>query len=262
MAEAEAAADEDAFYVITAALLTPQQFPGLLGDDYPAACAGLGLEPWVEGYGLLFGQDASGARWTVVSDDAALVACAIAAWDCGMAYDLTPPERTVVDSLPGWPVELAVSATGLPAPYDPEPGEDDRPLLVPPDPAAWGPAQRRMGADQVAQAWSDYRQQIAEKIQFPEQAGGELPEPVARVLAEAREYTRTPPPAGRVRSSPAGDGTRLVRAEGPGWSLTARTDDLAVLLFDDKPHELLPIGCGPQFTALLKVLDAMARASG
>jgi hypothetical protein len=81
------------------------------------------------------------------------------------------------------------------------------------------------------------------------------------VLAEATEYTRTPPPAGRVRSSPAGEDGRLVRADGPGWSLTARTDDMVVLLFDDKPHEVLPVGCGPRFTVLLKALDEMARAS-
>ncbi len=34
---------DDALFVLTAALLTPARFPGVLGDDYPAACGVLGL---------------------------------------------------------------------------------------------------------------------------------------------------------------------------------------------------------------------------
>ncbi|MGW8761206.1 hypothetical protein ACWGN5_01760, partial [Streptomyces sp. NPDC055815] len=82
-----AEADADALLVLTAALLTPARFPSVLGDDYPAACAALGLQPYAEGYGLVFGQDGHGARWTVVVDDVSLVAVAISSWDCGMAYD-------------------------------------------------------------------------------------------------------------------------------------------------------------------------------
>ncbi|MEY9966120.1 hypothetical protein ABIA33_004179 [Streptacidiphilus sp. MAP12-16] len=252
--------DESAFYVLSALLLTPGQFPSVLGDDYPAACAELELEPWADGYGLLFGQDAAGARWTVVSDDAALVACAIAAWDCGMAYDLTPPERTVVDSFPGWPLALSVSTPGLPEPHDPPADESEHALLSPPDPDSWGPAQRRLGADEIAKQWSVWREQVGAKVQF-DSTGGTPSEPVARVLAEAREYTRTPPPAGRIRSAPAADDARLVRADGPGWSLAARTDDIALLLLDDRPGEILPIGRGPELPALLHALDRMARAS-
>ncbi|MEU6590713.1 hypothetical protein ABZ923_16080, partial [Streptomyces sp. NPDC046881] len=37
--EAVAAAD-DALYVLTAVLLTPAQFPSVLGDDYPEAWGG------------------------------------------------------------------------------------------------------------------------------------------------------------------------------------------------------------------------------
>ncbi|MFE5592645.1 hypothetical protein ACFQ9B_20440, partial [Streptomyces sp. NPDC056549] len=85
-----AEADADALFVLTAALLTPERFPSVLGDDYPAACAALGLQPYAEGYGLVFGQDGNGARWTVVVDDVSLVAVAISSWDCGMAYDLSP----------------------------------------------------------------------------------------------------------------------------------------------------------------------------
>ncbi|MEU2183808.1 hypothetical protein ABZ579_23695, partial [Streptomyces thermolilacinus] len=96
-------------YVLTAVLLTPAQFPSVLGDDYPQACRALGLEPYAEGYGLVLGQDGDGARWTVAVDDVSLVAVAIAAWDCGMEYDLSPDERSVVAALPGWPLALAVA---------------------------------------------------------------------------------------------------------------------------------------------------------
>ncbi|QMU76482.1 hypothetical protein GXW83_12760 [Streptacidiphilus sp. PB12-B1b] len=253
--------DDGAFYVLSALLLTPGQFPSVLGDDYPDACEALGLEPWADGYGLLFGQDADGARWTVVSDDAALVGCAIAAWDCGMPYDLTPPDRTVVDSVPGWPLALSVSTPGLPEPHDPADSDGDRPLLCPPAPDAWGPAQRRLGADEIAAQWAAWRKQVTDTVTFDESAPPAPESRVATVLAEAREYTRTPPPAGRVRSRPATDGARLVRADGPGWSLAARTDDIALVLLDDKPHEILPVGRGPELPALLHALDRMARAS-
>ncbi|MFE5660939.1 hypothetical protein ACFQ9H_32710, partial [Streptomyces sp. NPDC056517] len=96
IAEAEADGAADALFVLTAALLTPARFPSVLGDDYPAACAALGLQPYAEGYGLVFGQDGLGARWTVVVDDVSLVAVAISSWDCGMAYDLSPDESSVV----------------------------------------------------------------------------------------------------------------------------------------------------------------------
>ncbi|MDF3149186.1 hypothetical protein PBV88_50445, partial [Streptomyces sp. T21Q-yed] len=116
--EAVAAAD-DALYVLTAVLLTPAKFPSVLGDDYPEACAALGLAPLADGYGLVLGQDGDGARWTVVIDDVSLVAVAIASWDCGMEYDLSPDERTVVAALPGWPLAVAVAAPNVPAPHDP-----------------------------------------------------------------------------------------------------------------------------------------------
>jgi hypothetical protein len=256
-------ADDDEFYVLSAVLLTPGQFPSVLGDDYPAACEALGQEPWADGYGLLFGQDQAGARWTVVSDDAALVGCAIAAWDCGMPYELSPPERTVVDSLPGWPLGLTVSTPGLPEPHDPapDPERNGHLLLSPPDPDAWGPAQRRLGADEVAQQWTVWRERITGTATFDEATGKPPAEDVSRVLSEAHAYTRTPPPAGRIRSSPAANGARLVRADGPGWSLAARTDDIAVVLLDERPGEVVPIGRGPDLPALLHALDRMARAS-
>ncbi|MGI5373652.1 hypothetical protein ACQEV2_05235 [Streptomyces sp. CA-251387] len=277
--EAVAAAD-DALYVLTAVLLTPAKFPSVLGDDYPEACAALGLAPLADGYGLVLGQDSEGARWTVVIDDVSLVAVAIASWDCGMEYDLSPDERTVVAALPGWPLAVAVAAPNVPAPHDPGPEVADGPPLAPPDTSVWGPAQRRLGADEIALQWATWREQIddtdfappgggsdaaggadegegkgeeAEKAGDPGGHGG-----IRRVLAEARAYVESPPPLGRVRSSFASGDARTLRADGPGWSLVARTDDIAFVLLDDEPGEVLPVGRGPELPGLLEALDKMA----
>ncbi|MFD7685169.1 hypothetical protein [Streptomyces sp. NPDC059781] len=284
--EAVAAAD-DALYVLTAALLTPAKFPSVLGDDYPEACAALGLPPLADGYGLVLGQDGEGARWTVVVDDVSLVAVAIASWDCGMEHDLSPDERTVVAALPGWPLAVAVAAPNVPAPHDPGPDVADGPPLAPPDAGAWGPAQRRLGADEIALQWAVWREQVDDAA-FPAPGGparaaddaeGSAEEPaedgrteeaggrtdgrpghggIRRVLAEARAYVDSAPPLGRVRSSFAPGGARTLRADGPGWSLVARTDDIAFVLLDDEPGEVLPVGRGPELPGLLEALDRMA----
>ncbi|MFJ9154042.1 hypothetical protein ACIRP7_39735 [Streptomyces sp. NPDC102270] len=320
--DAVAAAD-DALYVLTAVLLTPAKFPSVLGDDYPEACAALGLAPLADGYGLVIGQDGSGARWTVVVDDVSLVAVAIASWDCGMEYDLSPDERSVVAALPGWPLAVAVAAPGVPAPHDPDPEAGDGPPLTPPDTSTWGSAQRRLGADEIALRWAMWRGQI-DDASFARPSGGsaggdqtaagrtvdgeltdgELVDRVAtgggassrdasqdqatnsaaagdsgvghtasgvaqkkgpkghsgvrRVLAEARGYVDSPPPLGRVRSSFASGHARMLRADGPGWSLVARTDDIAFVLLDDEPGEVLPVGRGPELPGLLEALDKMA----
>nr|WP_223183668.1 MULTISPECIES: hypothetical protein [unclassified Streptomyces] len=279
-------------FVLTAALLTPARFPSVLGDDYPAACAALGLAPYAEGYGLLFGQDGLGARWTVVVDDVPLVAVAIASWDCGMAYDLSPDERAVVAGLPGWPLPVATHAPGVPAPHDPEPEEGDPAPLVPPSGEVWGPAQRRLGADEVARQWSLWRARVDEDgtLGRPGAVDGTLssaaptvavpflssavpvtgvpaapapaPDPYAGVreaLDQLRRYLREPPPVGRVRSDAEPDGGgRTLRADGPGWSLVARSDDMAFVLLDELPREVLPVARGARLPALLAGLDAMA----
>ncbi|MGW6054891.1 hypothetical protein [Streptomyces sp. NPDC055189] len=285
------AAEDDALYVLTAVLLTPAKFPSVLGDDYPEACAALGLAPLADGYGLVLGQDGDGARWTVVVDDVSLVAVAIASWDCGMEYDLSPDERTVVAGLPGWPLAVAVAAPGVPAPHDPEPEEADQQPLSPPQSDTWGPAQRRLGADEIALQWAAWREQIddgdflsdgAEEgtAQEGEAQEGEASGPaegatpgadplpdardeapltgVRRVLAEARAYVSTPPPPGRVRSSFASGEARILRADGPGWSMVARTDDIAFVLLDEEPGEVLPVGRGPELPWLLDALDKIA----
>ncbi|QLJ01785.1 hypothetical protein HZZ00_12610 [Streptomyces sp. NEAU-sy36] len=273
------AAADDALYVLTAVLLTPAQFPSVLGDDYPEACATLGLAPRADGYGLVLGQDGDGARWTVVIDDVSLVAVAIASWDCGLEYELSPDEHAIVTALPGWPLAVAVAAPGVPAPHDPGPDTADRPPLSPPDTSVWGPAQRRLGADEIASQWAAWRQQINDdEFAAPtgrapatapstraEESGEGATGPskgghpgVRRVLAEARAYVDSPPPLGRVRSSFASGDARTLRADGPGWSMVARTDDIAFVLLDDEPGEVLPVGRGPELPGLLEALDKLA----
>ncbi|MEU6707318.1 hypothetical protein [Streptomyces wuyuanensis] len=263
MAGTDEAADDDALFVLTAQLLTPAQFPSVLGDDYPAACEALGLRPYGGGYGLVLGQDGDGARWTVVIDDVSLVAVAIASWDCGMEYDLSPSDRSVVAALPGWPLAVATVAPGVPAPHDPDEEEAGGPSLTPPDTSEWGPAQRRLGADEVALQWAVWREQVAEQITFaqpdaPEEERATPHEGVRRVLKELHAYVDDAPPLGRVRSSFAPDGARMLRADGPGWSLVARTDDIAFVLLDEEPGEVLPVGRGPELPGLLEALDRMA----
>uniref|UniRef100_A0AAU3HU89 Integral membrane protein n=1 Tax=Streptomyces sp. NBC_01393 TaxID=2903851 RepID=A0AAU3HU89_9ACTN len=278
--DAVATGDDDALYVLTAVLLTPAKFPSVLGDDYPEACATLDLVPLAEGYGLVLGQDGEGARWTVVIDDVSLVAVAIASWDCGMEHELSPDERTVVAALPGWPLDVAVSAPGVPAPHNPSAELTERPPLSPPDTTSWGPAQRRLGADEIALQWAQWRDQIddsefapsegaensSDDAQHSQDGDGKESEDekgvnragIRRVLAEARSYVDTPPPLGRVRSSFATGDARTLRADGPGWSLVARTDDIAFVLLDEEPGEVLPVGRGPELPGLLEALDKMA----
>ncbi|MFF2729008.1 hypothetical protein ACFVS9_14035 [Streptomyces sp. NPDC058008] len=281
-------ADDDALFVLTAVLLTPAQFPSVLGDDYVAACAALGgLEPYADGYGLVLGQDSGGARWTVVVEDVSLVAVAIASWDCGMEYDLSPDDRSVVCALPGWPLALAVAAPGVPAPHDPlpDPGGDGPAALTPPDTDVWGPAQRRLGADEIALRWAQWRGQVDDATAFGPPGGpgpddgapadgtrsgpgpdgasarsagtGKHPG-VRRALEAARAYVGSPPPPGRIRSAFAPGGARTLRADGPGWSLVARTDDIAFILLDEEPGDVMTVGRGPELPGLLRSLDALA----
>ncbi|MER6387939.1 hypothetical protein ACFXEL_07410 [Streptomyces sp. NPDC059382] len=256
--------DGGSLYVLTAVLLTPTQFPGIMGDDFPEACALLGVRPVADGYGLVLGQDEEGARWTVVVSDVSLVAAAIASWDCGMEYDLSPEERTIVVSLAGWPLELTVSAPGVPEPHDPEQGADGtgRVPLAPPSADTWGPVQRRMGADQIAREWADW----SERVATDGGAAAAAHPGLARALREAAGYTDEPPPPGRVRSSFATEDARTLRADGPGWSLVGRTGGAAFVLLDEEPGEVLAVPPGadperpevPELPDLLAALDRVA----
>ncbi|MGQ4715257.1 hypothetical protein ACUN22_16400 [Streptomyces anulatus] len=276
VAGADDAVADDALLVLTAMLLTPARFPSVLGDDYVAACGALALEPYAEGYGLVLGQDGEGARWTVVVEDAAQVAVAIAAWDCGMEHDLSPDERSMVCALPGWPMDLAVSAPGVPEPHDPETDEEGPAPLAPPDAEAWGPAQRRLGADEIAAQWSVWREQLDARFSRPGDGGepansaegegepGSDPSSsprhpgVRRALSEATAYTKAPPPPGRIRSSYASADARTLRVDGPGWSMVARTDDIALFLLDEEPGTVIPVGRGAALPGLLTALDGLA----
>ncbi|MGI5448467.1 hypothetical protein ACQEVM_22410 [Streptomyces sp. CA-243310] len=256
--------DGGSLYVLTAVLLTPTQFPGIMGDDFPEACALLGVRPVADGYGLVLGQDEEGARWTVVVSDVSLVAAAIASWDCGMEYDLSPEERTIVVSLAGWPLELTVSAQGIPEPHDPEQGADGtgRVPLAPPSGDTWGPVQRRMGADQIAREWADW----SERVATDGGAAAAAHPGLARALKEAAGYAGEPPPPGRVRSTFATEDARTLRADGPGWSLVGRTDGVAFVLLDEEPGEVLAVPLGvdperpevPELPDLLAALDRVA----
>ncbi len=275
VAGADDAVADDALLVLTAMLLTPARFPSVLGDDYVAACGALALEPYEEGYGLVLGQDGEGARWTVVVEDAAQVAVAIAAWDCGMEHDLSPDERSMVCALPGWPMDLAVSAPGVPEPHDPETDGEGPAPLTPPDAEAWGPAQRRLGADEIAAQWPVWREQL-DDARFSRPGDEEEPENgaegepesdpsssprhpgVRRALSEATAYTKAPPPPGRIRSSYASADARTLRVDGPGWSMVARTDDIALFLLDEEPGTVIPVGRGTALPGLLTALDGLA----
>src|SRR5260370_40695344 len=47
--------------LVTALLLTAEEFPGELGESFGAACAAVGVEPATSGYGLVLAQDEAGA---------------------------------------------------------------------------------------------------------------------------------------------------------------------------------------------------------
>ena len=78
--------------------------------------------------------------------------------------------------------------------------------------------------------------------------GGEAPLPDDHVLGDAQRL-----PALRTVQ-------RLLRADGPGWSLVARTDDIAFVLLDEAPGEVLPVGRGPSLPPLLEALDRLTSA--
>ena len=49
-----------------------------------------------------------------------------------------------------------------------------------------------------------------------------------------------------------------LRADGPGWSIVAHTEDIAFVLLDEEPGEVLPVGRGSELPSLLAALDSLA----
>lgn len=47
-------------HLVTAMLLTAEEFPGELGESFPEACAAVGVEPAIRGYWLVLAQDEHG----------------------------------------------------------------------------------------------------------------------------------------------------------------------------------------------------------
>jgi hypothetical protein len=255
--------------VVTAVLLTPDEFPGELGDSYPAACAALGVDPASAGYGLVLVQDREGARWTQITTDAAGVASAQAIWSSGLVCGYRPPPGSVVAKRPGWPVECTLGVARLPEPHDPAgtaPGE----LLQPPGGRGWSPARRRQLADAIATELADMMgrtwEEHAEAYRWDAYNLGDTDPgpPPARLIDMRQPATCADPAAGRalqaawslaaaakpppgsVRSRRATRKARLLRATGDGWTLIGRTDGPIMLLLDDAPGVLFDVGELPE----------------
>lgn len=267
--------------VVTAVLLTPDEFPGELGDSYQTACATLGVDPTSAGYGLVLVQDREGARWTQITTDATGVASAQAIWNSGLVCGYRPPPGSVVAKRPGWPVECTLGVARLPEPHDPAgtaPGE----LLRLPGGRGWSPARRRQLADAIAaeladmmgRAWEEH----AEAYRWDAYNVGDTdPGPPPARLIDMRQPAAGPdrsisralqaawslaaagnPPPGSVRSRRATRNARILRASGDGWILIGRTDGPVIVLLDDAPGVLLDVGELPETRGLLDALTAAA----
>ncbi|MDG4865045.1 hypothetical protein P8605_43540, partial [Streptomyces sp. T-3] len=108
---------------------------------------------------------------------------------------------------------------------------------------------------------SDDTAETSDGTESPEPAensAADSPSLARRVLDEARAYLDTPPPLGRIRSAFASEDARILRADGPGWSLVARTDDIAFVLLDEEPGEVIPVGRGAELPGLLEALERLA----
>jgi len=134
--------------MVTAVLVTRDDFPGELADSFPGACAALGLAPAERGYGLVLAHDEHGGRWTQITTDAPGVGYVRSIWQAGLACGYEPPAATVVAVRPGWPVECLAGLAGR--------GEPDDPAGVPAAGVVraaegrWSPARRRRMADIIA----------------------------------------------------------------------------------------------------------------
>ena len=263
--------------------MTPEEFPGELGASYQEACGLIGVPPRDGGYGLVLGQDESGACWTQVSTDLSGITTARSVWAMGLESGYQAPPGTVTATVPGWPVPCTLAVAGLPDPHDP-PG-----TRAAPDQAGPGSrqARRRALADQLVSELADSGHQDAAQHAEAQQwhalnmgdtevspvlprlidlrvraTPGYPGRPAAdRAISQAWQLaaTATPPP-GTVRVRTAWPAARVVRASGDGWTLTARGGDqpLLILLLDDVPGIILDISDTSQAAELIDALTAAA----
>ena len=269
-------------HLVTALLLTAEEFPGELGESFPAACAAVGVKPTASGYGIVLAQDEQGERWTQVTTDADGVSSAQSIWNMGVVCGYEPLERTIVAVRPGWPAECVLGLTGLAEPHDPA---DAGKTVLRPQPRG-APGRRRGMADIIDGELTEMRgRSMEEYIEAHRQDACEMgdadpvPPParlidmrgrippghpahqaVERALAAAWSLaaaTRPPPGSVRIRKASPGK-ARLVRASGDGWTLIGRTDGPVVLLADAVPGVPVDIEDAPRLNELLTALTAAA----
>jgi hypothetical protein len=227
---------------VTVLEMSAEEFPGEIAEDYPAACAALGVPPSDGGYGLVLDQDTAGARWTRVTTDVGGIRTAQSFWHSGLEYGYEPPPGTVTATLPGWPVLCTLGLLGLPEPRDP-PG-----ALRPPDLSDLR-AQRRAIADDIAAELADTGHQDAKEYaegrrwealnmgdtdlrpipprlidrRAPLRPGDPAQLAVDRALDEAWQLAEaTEPQPGAIRVRKAWPREKVIRATGDGWTLVAR----------------------------------------
>lgn len=270
-------------HTVTALLLTPDEFPGEIGDSFEAACAAVRIEPIRSGYGIVLAQDDVGGRWTQITTDAGSVSSARSIWNMGLHAGYEPPGSSVVAVWPGWPVGCSLGIPGLGQPHDPQ-GVGRDSVLRPP--RGWTPARRRAMADTIAAELADMRGRTMQEhiddcldaCNMGDTGPGPPParlidtraridpghpahEAVDRAIAQAWSLAATTkPPPGSIRTRTARPGkARIVRANGDGWTLAGRTDGPVVLLADALPGVPVDISDAPQLTGLLDALTAAAR---
>jgi hypothetical protein len=273
-------------HLVTALLLTAEEFPGELGESFPEACAAVGVEPAARGYGLVLAQDEQGERWTQITSDASGVSSAQSIWNMGVECAYEPPDSSVVAVRPGWPVECVLGLAGLGEPHDP--ADVGGTALRPPRRGT--PGRRRGMADIIDGELADMRgRSMEEYIEAHRQDAydmgdtdptppparlidvrGRIPpdhpahQAVERALAAAWSLAATTkPPPGSVRIRKASPGkARLVRATGDGWTLIGRTDGPVVLLADAIQGLPVDIEDSPRINELLAALTAAAGRAG
>src|SRR6266566_205982 len=138
---------------VTALLLTAEEFPGELGENFAAACATVGVNPVTRGYGLVLVQDEQGGRWTQVTSDARGVSSVQSIWNMGLECGYEPPDGSVVAVRPGWPVTCELGLDGFGEPHDPDNAGGS--VLRPPRRGT--PGRRRGMADTIDGELADLR---------------------------------------------------------------------------------------------------------